>query len=385
MPAQGGGMEIIMAYKIKLSVFILIIMLFPINIYAWSGVSGIEWLKDTPSENIFRIEGSPRKFILLDRTDDKDPTFFIFTKECYADRAFDSNRKNYMNPKDGANLCGWLNTNFLKNGSTIPSGEVMALPNSVIEHIDMNHKWKTDYSPIKNNENDTYGLSVLSQEEMIRYKDMFGVDDGMSTSRSFRLVAGWWIRTHPKEEGGKLAFRFLQDKGTNIYSWGAASDGIGVRPCFYLKRDFFTSVRLNLNDPGENVIKMIKKTYLKEELEGIYSEAELLDVFGYTSDLSIDLNTVTKDKDSVYANVTCKNNSADEKQVMQISAVFTEDNRPVSFSAEYKSISANQTQSSDIKLNLPEINEKNMYLKVYCIEPGRGNRLVSNSKRFIIN
>ena len=92
MPAQGGGMEIIMAYKIKLSVFILIIMLFPINIYAWSGVSGIEWLKDTPSENIFRIEGSPRKFILLDRTDDKDPTFFIFTKECYADRAFDSNR-----------------------------------------------------------------------------------------------------------------------------------------------------------------------------------------------------------------------------------------------------------------------------------------------------
>ena len=42
MPAQGGGMEIIMAYKIKLSVFILIIMLFPINIYAWSGVSGIE-------------------------------------------------------------------------------------------------------------------------------------------------------------------------------------------------------------------------------------------------------------------------------------------------------------------------------------------------------
>ena len=106
MPAQGGGMEIIMAYKIKLSVFILIIMLFPINIYAWSGVSGIEWLKDTPSENIFRIEGSPRKFILLDRTDDKDPTFFIFTKECYADRAFDSNRKNYMNPKDGANLCG---------------------------------------------------------------------------------------------------------------------------------------------------------------------------------------------------------------------------------------------------------------------------------------
>lgn len=35
-------------------------------------LAGIEWLKDTPSENIFRIEGSPRKFILLDRTDDKD-------------------------------------------------------------------------------------------------------------------------------------------------------------------------------------------------------------------------------------------------------------------------------------------------------------------------
>ena len=73
-------MEIIMAYKIKLSVFILIIMLFPINIYAWSGVSGIEWLKDTPSENIFRIEGSPRKFILLDRTDDKDPTSLSLQK-----------------------------------------------------------------------------------------------------------------------------------------------------------------------------------------------------------------------------------------------------------------------------------------------------------------
>ena len=199
------------------------------------------------------------------------------------------------------------------------------------------------------------------------------------------MVAGWWIRTQPKEESGKLAFRFLEDKGTNIYSWGAASDGIGVRPCFYLKKDFFTSVRLNLNDLGENVIKMIKKTYLKEELEGIYSDAELYDVFGYTADIGIDLNTVTRDKESVYANVICSNNSPEDKRIIQISAVFTEDNCPVSFAAEYKSISANQTQSSDIKINLPEVSEKNMYLKIYCIEPMRGNRLVSNSERFTQN
>ena len=49
----------------------------------------------------------------------------------------------------------------------------------------------------------------------------------------------------------------------------------GIKPVFYVNKDFFKTERISLNTAGGNVIKRIREIYTRDELSKIYSEDEL--------------------------------------------------------------------------------------------------------------
>ena len=114
---------------------------------------------------MFRVEGDKREFILLDITDDPKSKFFVLAKEYYDDRAFNSAAKCFFDPIDG------------KEAETEALG--------------------------------TYGVWLMSQEEMVRYVDKFGVDDGLTTSILFTNTYGWWLRSRDVNDTlSKVVFRY---------------------------------------------------------------------------------------------------------------------------------------------------------------------------------
>ena len=67
--------------KLFLPVVLVCLTFGSVTVGAWEGVTGVDWLDDTPKENVFRVEGDKREFILLDVTDNPQSRFFVLAKE----------------------------------------------------------------------------------------------------------------------------------------------------------------------------------------------------------------------------------------------------------------------------------------------------------------
>jgi len=212
----------------------------------------------TPPENIFRIEGSDYEFILLDDEDG----FFVLCKDVFGTRAYDPDGTQKFDPDDPNNIAYWLNNDFLKNGS---NGKI--LPDEIKKYIDNDREWFTEGGFSSGNCPKDYtvkcGVTLLSQLEWQKYDEVFGVLDDIPPY-------GWWLRTG-RGIGG----------GTNMVLVGKTGDGrIGetfgddakstvrnfVRPAFYLKPEFFTTVKLDVI--GANVGKKLANHFSYEDFQG---------------------------------------------------------------------------------------------------------------------
>lgn len=381
--------------KLFLPVVLVCLTFGSVTVGAWEGVTGVDWLDDTPKENVFRVEGDKREFILLDVTDNPQSRFFVLAKEYYADREFDSRGKSLFNPKDGKNLGGWLNGSFIKYGNQVNSGEIMKFPGEIINHIDMKHFWITDGKTAETEELGTYGVGLMSQEEMVKYADKFGVDDGLTTSSIFTNTYGWWIRTQDDTDtANKIVFRFDKtNNGSNIHGWSANVDGIAVRPCFYLNESFFSDVRINLWDMGENVRRAIKKIYLKESMAKIYDEEELWDKFGYSANINIKVESLTDksgnkaDIDAEYVSAEIKADSKlkEDTDASVLMVLYGEDNCPVRFEVKNVRIPGRQESTHEIEMPLQNVSkERGFYFKIYIIKPGTKLKAFSNAVRIYL-
>lgn len=365
---------------------------------AWQATTYSDWLADTPPENIFRVEGDNREFILLDITDDPDSKFFILAKEYYSDREFDLSDKSLFDPTNGRNIAGWLNGSFLKYGNQVASGETMKFPTGIVDHINRNHVWITDGEPAATEALGTYAVSLLSQEEMLKYKDKFGVDDGLSTSLIFTNAYGWWVRSQDDPNTrAKIAFRFDRANDTNLHAWRASSVGdIVTRPCFYLNEDFFKEVRINTKDMGSAIKDAIKQTYLKEELTEVYTVEELQDVFGYKADVNISVTSLTDAKgkkienllkaDYVNTNVRAKSLLIGDNTVILAQVLYGEDNCPITFAIKTANLTFGKEKELQIGIKLnPDQRERGAYLKTYILKAGAGLNTISNAVRTNLN
>ena len=384
--------------KVVVSALLICIGLNSLCLGAWQATTYSDWLTDTPPENVFRVEGDNREFILLDVTDNPDSKFFILAKEYYSDREFDLSDKSLFDPTNGRNIAGWLNGSFLKYGNTVASGETMKFPTGIIDHINRNHIWITDGEPADSEALGTYAVSLLSQEEILKYKDKFGVDDGLSTSLLFTNAYGWWVRSQDDPNSrGKIAFRFDRANDTNLHAWRASSNGdIVTRPCFYLKEDFFKNVRINTVDMGSAIKNAIKQNYFKEELTGIYTVEELQDVFGYKADVNISVTNMTNAKgekiekllsaDYVNTSVKAKSLLPGDNAFILAQVLYGEDNCPITFAI--KTINLKFGEERDFQIGIKLISsqkEGGAYLKTYMLKAGAGLNTASNAVRINLN
>ncbi|MEG2584460.1 MAG: hypothetical protein RSA27_08135, partial [Oscillospiraceae bacterium] len=100
----------------------------------------------------------------------------------------------------------------------------------------------------------------------------------------------WWLRTPLGPQGdGNHVLCTSESEGNvgKVFSNNSQSSNLDIRPIFYLKKDFFKTVKLDISKTGANVISSIKQNYTKSELSGIYTEDELINGFGYKSGVSI--------------------------------------------------------------------------------------------------
>ncbi|MEG1442274.1 MAG: hypothetical protein RSC29_06385, partial [Oscillospiraceae bacterium] len=247
----------------------------------------------TPKEFVFGIDG--QDFILLESTESDESRFLVMSKASIGKR----------NINKGGQLLGdllaWLNNknsiNRTYHGSTstdatddytttgyIGNAGFTQLPQKILDNINKTNKWKQEIKMWEADSEMVYeaGLAIPSVTELIRYSEKIGLCD---------TGANWWTRTPfaKSKASGELMMRVLGTKAEmgNVKNAMGNTDNLDIRPMFYLKKDFFKTVKLDISKTGANVISSIKQNYTKSELSGIYTEDELINGFGYKSGVSV--------------------------------------------------------------------------------------------------
>ena len=213
--------------------------------------------KTTPEENIFTVDGA--KFILLNEYDDEDSAFFIMTEDLYGTRMYDEDKTEKFDVEDENNIGYFLNNEFITDGN-----QNKKLPQSITDYINFNHVWYTEGGWAKSNcpadYSFTAGVSLISKSQYIKYFGKFGWNKGPTETDQ------WWTRTTRGVDNQNLNNMLCSIGGDNGGDlWDRMPDSVrGIRPVFYLKRDFFKNVRIK--SAGKNVIKAIADQYAVTEL-----------------------------------------------------------------------------------------------------------------------
>ena len=276
----------------------------------------------------FTIEG--RHFLLLDT--DEVGNFFVIADELYGNSSLlsglgnnDAYKQAVMNgefrfdtqyPKSIAN---WLNSTFYNNGSTIK------LPESIKPYI-MEHEWWTEpgvnvvdpgYYVEKFGDENTVPLNgylsysttcKIALLSLYEYGEYFDIISPLCYGKSGNSSGAWnqdswFLRTVQNAElftnGNGMSELYISTKSGRV----ATANGynpFGVRPCFWLDKDFFKEVKLDEDVPqyklsytdeesqvsmpvamGDYIKELVKSTYAKGEM-GIYTDAIPESFFGYS-------------------------------------------------------------------------------------------------------
>lgn len=236
----------------------------------------------TPPANLFRLEGDNTDFILLDTTFDDQSKFFVMTKDDYGTMAFDPDGTQRFDVEDNNNIAHWLNNAFLTEGGA--NGK--SLPPQVIEYMNPEAKFDTEAAHANGNAPQGYTVTakvaLLSQTEYSKYYRKFGIRDNMQGS-------AWWLRTAFSKTGtDTMLVPKISDPEVNgrTIQWPAANKLL-VRPVFYLTKDFFKHVKLQVPILGSEVKKAILANYTEDELKAVgYTDDEIAMI----KDTSIDVS-----------------------------------------------------------------------------------------------
>ena len=200
---------------------------------------------DTPPENKFSIDGV--EYILLDTTNDTDSKFFIMEENISKKGYFDPDQYDIdVDPYDSNNIVYYLNHNY-------------PIHSIVKNYINTNHLWLTEAgygdSVCPTDYTVKCGINLLSVQEWNTYAGKFGyAPSGFSTNT-------WWLRT----PGTNInTIRYVSKLSGNCLHTYTNSEQRGIRPVYYLHRDFFKKVKPD--SMGSNVIDTIKRTYSANEL-----------------------------------------------------------------------------------------------------------------------
>ena len=216
----------------------------------------------TPRAYKFQIEGNSMEFILLDTMHDDMQKFYVMTVRDFGNMSYDPDGTQKYDPTDGNNVAYWLNNSFLKDGAA----DGTRLPQEIIDYINPESKYDTEAAcpsgDVPNGYTVQCAIGLLSHTEYEKYYHRFGVRDNMSGS-------AWWLRTgFAKGSADTMLVPKISDAivtGRTI-QW-TSKNKLLVRPTFYLTRDFFKNVKIQVPTLGAEVKKAILSTYKSNELK----------------------------------------------------------------------------------------------------------------------
>ena len=214
---------------------------------------------NAPEENVFKVSGSNKEFILLDTVNGEH---FVIAKDGYGTHSFNAtNTTEYSTEKEGC-IAAWLNdseSGFLAQEDT--------LPEKIKNAVDYEHTWKTE--AIVDNDiaylETTQGISLLSLNEYNIYRRKIGTNDTGSR---------WWLRS----QANATQTLSITADGCGITTRYSPTSALTVRPAFWLKSNFLTTVKLDIDSLGENVRAVLAEN--ADALTNLYTTDEIAKIKG---------------------------------------------------------------------------------------------------------
>ena len=251
--------------------------------------------KNPKAGRIFAAGG--KRFIIANAYDDENDGFYVVTEDVYgSQRVFDASTPltNKFDPNNQTNVAYFLNNDFLTSGN-----DGAKLPQDIIDYINTDHTWWTSaFSTTTNGTTyvrgtDDYpvtgGIALMGVYDYGKYLDKVG----WGVPSDSRM---WWLRDQRSTDGGNNVDPSVfgvcahTDFGANtavaidanVSNYKGPADISGnnkcyIRPTFFLKKDFFRNVKLNVNEIGADVRNMLADFYTIEEMrQAGYSDSELV-------------------------------------------------------------------------------------------------------------
>ena len=200
------------------------------------------------------------------------------------------------------------------------------------------------------------------------YADKLGVMDVFSDSNlNFGDIEKAYYLRDTNNWGGDSALAVLRvgsnAVGCTYVGVGAQKAGL-LRPAFYLDKDFFKTVKIDLSQTGETILDMMRQSYCVEDLTELYSEEELTEKgFWHRYSMSASYTQCDDTKEltslagvsSLKANVTIRNLSDNETNALLLMAVYKENGSMIGIAkTEVRLAAQSDTESSVAIESLPE-------------------------------
>ncbi len=229
---------------------------------------------NTNPDNVFAVED--KKFILLDEFYSADQSFYILCDDIYGKRVFDTgfteepnqslmfatSAGNYSSGE--GNIAYWLNNDFLENGN----GQMM-LPKEIIDNL-AEHKYHSAQNKDWKDSRITLKVALLGRADFVKYFGKFGIGG---------LAAGdyWWLRDSQgsADNASNYGPIAVMGKWNILEGTSNTAASCGVRPAFYMKENFFKTVKIDLSAAGKNVKAMLMERYGEDQLMELYEAWEL--------------------------------------------------------------------------------------------------------------
>ncbi|MGN0177879.1 MAG: hypothetical protein ACI4DY_00340, partial [Monoglobaceae bacterium] len=333
---------------------------------------------ETPNEYRFTVDG--KEFALLDDFDNNESTFYVTTVNQYGDlnvlsQNYENATEKDMTYDSYVSVKNFLNKDFLTKGNNLAvlgkdSSIYYKLPDEIIDNINYNHVWYRYVAPrfVSDGVPETYkaGVSLLSWTDFTTYAGKFGVADVFKDDNLSGAIVYFLRDTN--EWGDYTSIAVIKNLGLSQYIFNniqpSNAKAALVRPAFYLKKDFFKTVKLDLSKTGEAVLDVMRGRYYIEDLIDIYSEQELIE-YGFTRMYSMQttytLYNGTQELESLdgvsslQANVKIRNRGDADTDAMLLMAVYNENGKMIKIVKELVSLKANSDTDATIAMpSLPD-------------------------------
>ena len=265
--------------------------------------------KRPENEFLYKSDDGEFRYFLLDATEKNgEAAFLLYSKDNYGDVSTVGeivHTNNVFNPDEEGNIAHWLNNEFLNGEASAQNGSNAVFDRMAAEYA-VENDWYTEgngkdasilyknTSITKTDYTATCKIALLSFSEYLKYADKIGYE-------STKIIgsAGDRVLMRSPNSNTFLAMKFFGAGSGNVSHQNIAnelnSDGsvkasnsfynqttpVVIRPILYVGIDYFKNAKLS--SAGDNVKKTIRENIPKDELLGLYTEAELSDILGYSS------------------------------------------------------------------------------------------------------